>query len=74
MLSLTAREEAVDFNQLYFEHQISLIRAEAAETPCLAQGHRVAAASIAGRIGDRQHALGALAAGGWMRQGEEQAA
>ena len=74
MLSLTPREKAVDFNQLYFEHQISLIRADAARTPCVEQRHRVAAASIAGRIGDRQHALGALAAGGWMRQGAERAA
>lgn len=74
MLSLTHREEAVDLNQAYFDHQISLIRANAAETPCLEHGHRREAARIAGRIGLRQVALGALAACGWMRQSTEQPA
>jgi hypothetical protein len=64
----------VDLNQLYFDHQISLIRAEAANTPCLAHDHRREAASIAGRIGDRQGALGALAARGWRLHAAGQAA
>lgn len=57
----------MDLNQAYFDHQLSLIRAEQADTPCLEHGHRREAAQIAGRIGARQGSLGALAAGGWMR-------
>ena len=57
----------MDLNQAYFDHQISLIRADAADTPCLEHGHRREAAALAGRIGERQDALGALAADGWMR-------
>ena len=64
----------MDLNQAYFDHQMSLIRAEAADTPCLENSHRREAASIAGRIGDRQDALGAGAAGGWMRHAAELAA
>lgn len=64
----------MDLNQLYFDHQISLIRADAADTPRLAHGHQREAASIAGRIGGRQDALGAGAAGGWMRHAGERAA
>ena len=64
----------MDINQAYFDHQLSLIRADEAETPCLEHDHRREAASIAGRIGERQGALGALAAGGWMRHAAEQPA
>lgn len=64
----------MNLNQLYFDHQLSLIRADAAESACLEGGHRRAAAQIAGRIGERQNALGAPAACGWMRQAAEQAA
>ena len=59
----------MDFNQLYFDHQISLIRADEAQTPCLEDGHRREAAAIAGRIGERQNKLGAGAACAWMRHG-----
>ena len=64
----------MDLNEAYFDHQMSLIRADAADTPCLEHGHRAEAARIAGAIGERQDALGAQAAGGWMRQGREQPA
>ena len=56
----------MDLNQAYFDHQISLIRADAAPTPCLEQSHRREAAAIAGRIGTRQGQLGAAAACAWM--------
>ncbi len=57
----------MDLNQAYFDHQMSLIRADAADTPCLEHGHRREAATIAGRIGARQYQLGAAAACAWMR-------
>lgn len=61
----------MDLNQAYFDHQLSLIRAGAADTPCLEHGHRREAALIAERIGERQDALGAPAAGDWMRHAQE---
>lgn len=74
MLSLTRWEKAVDLNQAYFDHQISLIRADEAETPCLEQAHLREAGSIAGRIGARQSKLGAAAACAWMRHATVQPA
>jgi hypothetical protein len=68
------REESRDLNQAYFDHQMSLIRADAAETSFLQNSHRREAASIAGCIADRQDTLGAGAAGGWMRHAEGLAA
>lgn len=52
----------MDLNQLYFEHQLLLMRAT-----CGAQHekHEVAASLIAGRIGCMQRALGAAAAPVW---------
>lgn len=64
----------MDLNQAYFDHQLSLIRADAAVTPCLETGHRREAARIAGRIGERQDALGASAACAWMRHAMAQPA
>ena len=56
----------MDLNQLYFDHQIQLIRADGAETPDVRRGHQLAASRIAGRIGQRQAWLGATAACAWM--------
>lgn len=64
----------MNLNQLYFDHQLSLIRADAADGAGPEGGHRREAARIAGRIGERQSALGAPAADDWMRQAAEQAA
>lgn len=55
----------MNLNQLYFDHQMSLIRADGANTPCLRQRHEHHAAQIAGRIGRLQSTLGAEAACSW---------
>jgi hypothetical protein len=60
------QETAVDLNQLYFDHQIQLIRADGARTADVRRGHQFAASQIADRIGRRQAWLGAAAAGAWM--------
>jgi hypothetical protein len=56
----------VDLNQLYFDHQVQLIRAERAPTSAVRRNHEVEAAVIAGRIGQRQIKLGAAASCAWM--------
>jgi hypothetical protein len=56
----------VDLNQLYSDHQITLIRADRAATPEARSGHHNDAAEIAARIGLRQTRLGAAAACAWM--------
>jgi hypothetical protein len=55
----------LDLNRLYFDHQLSLIRAREAATADLRRDHESEAALIAGRIGDKQRRLGAAAAGAW---------
>jgi len=58
----------VDLNRLYFDHQVSLMRASRSPT-CDARRHHAAhALRIAGRIGCAQRALGAAAAPGWEFQ------
>jgi hypothetical protein len=56
----------MDLNQLYFRHQLSLIRASMAsdDETCLA--HEAQAAGIAHSIGAFQHGLGAEAALSWQ--------
>ena len=56
----------MDLNQLYFDHQIQLIRADCAATADARSGHQFAASQIAIRIGRRQMWLGAAAAGTWI--------
>lgn len=53
----------MDLNQLYFDHQVLLIRAQNAPTPGLRHRHNAEAARVADRIGRRQAMLGAAAAG-----------
>jgi len=55
----------MDLNQLYFDHQIAVMRTRTALS-CERRGDRQFDASlIAGRIGCMQRALGAPAAPGW---------
>ena len=56
-------------NQLYFDHQILLIKAQQAATPVLRRAHERDAARIAERIQSKQLGLGAAAA----RSGEQPA-
>jgi hypothetical protein len=55
----------VDLNRLYFDHQLSMIRAARSPTCDLRRGHTLHASQIAGRIGYAQRALGATAAPAW---------
>lgn len=57
----------MDLNQLYFDHQLLLMRA--ASSPAAdAAAHLCQAARIAGQIGDLQRAKGADAQTYWARQ------
>ena len=55
----------MDLNQLYFDHQIAVMRAGAASPGAPGRDRRLDASLIAGRIGCMQRALGAKAARGW---------
>jgi len=55
----------VDLNQLYFDHQILLMKAYRAPSPSGRHGFEAAASCVAGRIGSLQGALGAAAAPAW---------
>lgn len=55
----------MDLNQLYFDHQLLLIRAERATSPSSRINHEIGASHVAGRIGCMQRALGAAAAPIW---------
>lgn len=55
----------MDFNRLYSDHQVALIRARIASSPRLRSEHCAEAARIAGQIGTRQARLGAPAARSW---------
>jgi hypothetical protein len=57
----------VDINRLYFDHQISAMRATAMPTAILRREAERAASAIAEEIGCIQGALGAPAAPGWER-------
>jgi hypothetical protein len=57
------RSAFVDLNKLYFDHQLSTMRA----TAILRREAEQAAATIARQIGCFQNALGAAAAPGWER-------
>ena len=59
----------MDFNQLYFDQQISLIEAQRAATPGLRRGHEDEAARISGQIRHQQFKLGAAAAYAWPGHG-----
>lgn len=55
----------MDLNQLYFDHQLLLIRASRAVSCGAREEHEVTASHVAGRIGCMQRALGAAAAPIW---------
>jgi hypothetical protein len=55
----------LDLNQLYFEHQLSLMRASQAPAGALRLRHEFAASVTAGRVGCIQRAARAPAADGW---------
>jgi hypothetical protein len=61
------RSAIVDLNRLYFDHQLSAMRATAMPTAILRREAEQAAATIARQIGCFQNALGAAAAPGWER-------
>jgi hypothetical protein len=64
----------MDFNRLYFDHQLSLIKAREATTGEARRRHEADAARIAGCIGHKQTKLGAAAACSWGAGGWEQPA
>ena len=55
----------MDLNQLYFDHQVLLIKAARADTCAARHEHEVSASHVAGRIGCMQRAVGASAAPAW---------
>ena len=55
----------MDLNRLYFDHQLSLMRASGSVTCDGRRRHVSRALRIAGRIGSAQRSLGAAAATGW---------
>lgn len=64
----------MDLNQLYFDHQVLLIRAQDAPTLGLRHRHKVAAALVDGRIRRRQAKLGATASSAGAASAEERPA
>lgn len=55
----------MDLNQLYFDHQILLMKADGVPEGDTRDLHEIGASQIAGRIGCMQRALGARAASVW---------
>jgi hypothetical protein len=55
----------VDLNQLYFDHQMLLMKAQAAPAGQRRCQHAVSASHVAERIGHAQRELGAGGATGW---------
>ena len=49
----------MDLNELYFDHQVAVMRADGARSREYRHDHRFDASLIAGRIGCMQRALGA---------------
>ncbi len=64
----------MDLNQLYFDHQISLMKAHGASTSQGRRSHEDEADRLANRIGQLQGRLGAAAACAWMVRFAEQPA
>jgi hypothetical protein len=61
----TDESGVMDLNQLYFEHQIAVMRADGALSRQFRRDRRFDASRIAGRIGCMQRALRAGAAPAW---------
>lgn len=64
----------MDLNQLYHDHQVSLIRAQDSATPQARDGHEAEAGRLAGHIQNLQGKLGAAAACALMARIGERAA
>lgn len=60
----------MDLNRLYFEHQLSLMRANDAATRLARTQHFAAAGVTANRIGNYQLGIGAEAAGSWIKSSQ----
>jgi hypothetical protein len=58
----------MDLNQLYFDHQVLLIRAHGAGRGEARRRHETGARRIAGCIGSIQRGSGAPAAAAWLSQ------
>jgi hypothetical protein len=55
----------MDLNQLYFDHQLLLMKARRAQSGEARRAHEIGASHIAGRIGCMQRSLGAACAPVW---------
>ena len=55
----------MDLNQLYFDHQLLLMRAARAPTNDVRRVHELAAVKVARHVRTMQRTLGASAAGTW---------
>jgi hypothetical protein len=55
----------VDLNQLYFDHQLLLMKARRTLSAEARRAHEAGASLLAGRIGRMQRALGAEGAPAW---------
>ena len=55
----------MDLNQLYFDHQLLLMKARQALSTEVRHAHELGAALVAGRIGGMQRAIGAACAPAW---------
>ena len=64
----------MDLNQLYFDQQFSLIKAQDAATPARRRAHESEAERVSGQIRHQQLKLGAAAACARMARGGEQPA
>ena len=65
VLPLTDEDGIMDLNQLYFDHQLAVMRAGSTLSYELRRDRQLDASLIAGRIGSMQRALGADAARAW---------
>jgi hypothetical protein len=57
----------VDFNRLYFDHQLLLMKAQQSDSSVRRQALQVKASDVAARITRSQRCLGAAAAPSWRR-------
>ena len=60
----------MDFNRLYFDHQLLLMKAQHADSPVRRHAFQTRASDVAARITRSQRCLGAAAAPDWQRLAE----
>lgn len=58
--------DIMDLNRQYFEHQLSLMRANGSATRLARTRHLAAAGVTANKISEHQLGIGAAAANGWV--------